>query len=619
MLIIVRVLAVCAFAALAAASAHAVSSERAVLMIDQSGPGMINPGYTEILNNLRIVLDRANPPITLYVENVDFVHFHGERYEALVRQFLEEKYRDKRIDVLVAVGASALQFALQLGAERWRAIPVVFTSVDPDSAIKLMETRGNREVTGRILEFSLSASIDVARALVPDLKTIALVGDPLERQPFRRHFKDELPRVTEGLALIDLTGLPMSEIKSRVATLPADSAILYTAITRDGAGREFLPFEACQAIAESATRPIVVDIDNRIGKGGTGGAVVKPALLGQETARLVLQVLEGKRASSIPVTPSHAIANVFDWRQLQRWGIGEAQLPGGSQILFHEPTFWEQYRWRVVLVVAVFLLQAALIAALWFEDRRRRKAEATGLVLMSKLTHSNRVASAGQLTASIAHEIRQPLTAISASASAGLNWLKSKTPDLEEVRLLLRNIVSESHRADAIITNVRSMFRKQASPPTPIDLNDLIDQIVPLVERNLRTDRIALRTNLLKNPIPVVIADPVQLQQVVLNLIMNAAEAMSSSANSVRELSLETTVEQKFVRLAVEDTGPGISQSDAEAIFQPFFTTKSSGMGMGLTISKSIVEVHGGRLTVRNGQGSGCRFEVSLPFAGAMQ
>lgn len=586
-------------------------------MIDQSGPGLFNPGYSQILNSLRLTLDRGNPPITLYVENVDFVHFHGEQYEDLLRRFLQEKYRDKVIDALVAVGTSALQFALQLDSERWRDMPVVFTSVDPDSSIRLLKSKGSREVTGRVLEFSLSASIDVARALVPNLKTVALVGDPLERQPFRRHFKEELPRAAADLKVIDLVGLPMSEIKNRVATLPSDSVILYTAITRDGAGREFLPFEACEAIAESANRPIVIDIDNRIGKGGTGGIVVKPSLLGRETANLVLQVLDGKRASSIPITPSHAVGAVFDWRQLQRWGIGEAQLPEGSQILFREPTFWQQYRWRVVLVLAVILLQAALIGGLWFEDRRRRKAEATGLLLMSKLTHSNRVASAGQLTASIAHEIRQPLTAISASASAGLNWLKAKTPDIEEVRLLLRNIVNESHRADAIITNVRSMFGKQTSPHAPIDFNEIIGQIVPLVERNLRTDKITLRTSLLRNPIPVVIADPVQLQQVILNLIMNAAEAMNS-VNSIRELSLETSVEQKSVLLTVEDTGPGIGESDSDAIFQPFFTTKSNGMGMGLTISKSIVEVHGGRLTVRNGQRGGCRCEVSLPFAGAV-
>jgi C4-dicarboxylate-specific signal transduction histidine kinase len=235
-------------------------------------------------------------------------------------------------------------------------------------------------------------------------------------------------------------------------------------------------------------------------------------------------------------------------------------------------------------------------------------------MLMSELTHSNRVATAGQLAASIAHDIRQPLAAITASASAGLNWLKSRTPDIEEVRLLLKTIVTEGHRADDIITNIRSTLRKETTPQAPININDILKQVIPLAGRKMDAAGIVLRAIFAEHPSPIVFADPVQLQQVTLNLMMNAIEAMNSSTQLLRELGLKTHVDQDAVVLVVEDTGPGISPADMEKIFTPFFTTKAAGMGMGLAICKSIVEAHGGRLSVRGADYGGARFEMTLPY-----
>jgi signal transduction histidine kinase len=224
----------------------------------------------------------------------------------------------------------------------------------------------------------------------------------------------------------------------------------------------------------------------------------------------------------------------------------------------------------------------------------------------------NRFASAGEMSASIAHEIRQPLAAIANNGSASLNWLKRKAPDLDEVRILLQDIINESHRADDIIKSVRAMFRNDSPAQRQIDLNELIRQVIALAG-SIKSNNIMLDSNLTEDAPPLVMADPVQLQQVVLNLIMNAVEAMSHSGDSARsQLDGHGTVPIK-----VADSGPSIDPKVAERMFQPFFTTKPGGMGMGLAICKTIIQQHGGSLTASPTKPHGMEFQILLPIASA--
>lgn len=601
-----RLVAIGLIAALPVARGWADSLPRSILVLDQSSPGLA--AYIEISDAFRSVLEKESPPPAVYEERLDLGRFSGPSYKHLLENYLRQKYRDVPIDLFVAIGARALDTAISLRNESWPEIPIVFTLV---AEAGLRSPRPSN-VTGQTIQISLKNSINAAQALVPSLKRIALVGDPLERQAFRSHFQSELSELTPHPQLVDLLGLPMRDLQKQVAMLSEGTAIIYTTVNVDGDGNIYTPRQALKEIAAVANRPIIIDVETFLGQGATGGFVLIPAAVGREAAHLVVRILRGEPVSNIPVSIADAVKPVFDWRAMQRWGITETQLPQGSEIRFRELTVWEQYRWRIVLIATAFLLQTALILGLWFEDRRRRAAEANGQLLMSELTHTSRMATAGQLTASIAHEIRQPLAAITASASAALNWLNNKVPDIDEVRVLLKNIVSEGHRADDVITNIRSMFRKDATPHTPININDLVQEIIPLTNRKLADNGIVLKTDLPDTPPPIVFADPVQLQQVILNLIVNAADAMSASASSEHVLLLKTRANQANVSLVVKDTGPGIDPKDMENIFKPFFTTKSSGMGMGLSICKSIVEAHAGTLTVSS-NGRGTIFEMTFP------
>jgi signal transduction histidine kinase len=584
---------------------------RTVLYIDQSSVGFL--GYSQIFQALQSSLRvEAKPPISIYAESLDSSHFRGEEYDQVLSTYLKEKYAKISIGTIVAVGSVALQFALTFRSQHLPEVPIVFAMVDNDTVTREPLPSA---VTGNTIRMSLANAIVAARALVPEVKRIVLVGDPLETQPARRHFATELERLSTQYHFIDLTGLSLRNVRKRVAKLPADAAIVYTTMNRDEDGAVLLPRDALVSVAEAANRPIVIDVETYFGRGGTGGYVMLPYLVGRSAASLVLRVINGENPSQIPVTAADVVRPVFDWRELQRWQISEAALPSGSEIRFKPATAWEQYSRQIVLLGLALLLQAGLILALSVERWRRRGAEIRSLHLMTEMAHANRLATAGTLSASIAHEIRQPLSAIVSYGNAGLRWLTKDKADLDEVRTALRNIVAEGHRADQVIKEVRALFKRDDENRAPLDVNELIRDVLALARHELRKHDVVVETTLCEKAGPHVFADRIQLQQVMLNLIRNAIDAMTSGLSVIRKLTVTARLAEKDrIIVTVEDSGPGIDPKNMNKVFDAFFSTKPSGMGMGLSICRSIVETHGGTLTASRGKTHGAAFEINLPI-----
>jgi signal transduction histidine kinase len=249
---------------------------------------------------------------------------------------------------------------------------------------------------------------------------------------------------------------------------------------------------------------------------------------------------------------------------------------------------------------------------------REREAldQARASAVHAELARVSRLTTMGEMTASIAHEINQPLAAIVASANAGLRWLANAMPDLEEARAALRRIVADGHRAGQVMKSVRGMF-KDSDAKVSLDVNMLVGEVLTLLHRDLQKDDIEVRTELSRG-LPPIMADPVQLQQVLLNLISNGREAMAAVGDRRRLLQITTERhEADNVLIAVTDSGTGIDAEHKDRIFEAFFTTKSSGMGMGLSICRSIVQSHGGQLSASPAAPFGSTFSILLPRTGA--
>jgi C4-dicarboxylate-specific signal transduction histidine kinase len=243
---------------------------------------------------------------------------------------------------------------------------------------------------------------------------------------------------------------------------------------------------------------------------------------------------------------------------------------------------------------------------------RADRAETELRKLQAGLAHVSRVTILGELTASLAHEVNQPLAGIVSSADACLHWLAAQPPNVDKARRAIERITRDAKRASDVVARVRNLAKKAPLQRTWVDINETVEETISLATRELSQNNVSLETQLAEN-LPQILADRIQLQQVILNLIINACEALTAADDEFRKLSISTAREMDGVALTVRDIGVGIDPQQIETVFEAFHTTKPGGMGMGLAVSRSIIEGHGGRLWAEPNEPRGAIFKFTIP------
>ena len=580
---------------------------QSVLVLDQSN--LRGPFYYQLSSGLREVLD-ADGRITTYGENLDLTRFGGAAYEESLKRHLKEKYRDKPIGVIVANGAGTLDHTLRWRAELWPGIPVVFAMLEATQLAKLGRLAN---VTGVVTRNPLADAIKAARAVAPGLDTIVLVGDSWDHQPLFRHWGEEIATATSGLKVIDLVGHKMSELLKRVAELPEQSAIIYSGVFSDGAGTYYPAATAMRLIGEKANRPIVVGAEPLLAAGAIGGYSLIGNEIGVDTGRLALRILNGEQAGDIPPVTRES-RPLFNWKQMQRWNVSESSLPESSEIRFREPTFLAQYRWQSMAVASAILIQAALIMFLLHERHLRQNAERESYKRMTELAHVNRQATTGELSSSIAHELNQPLGSILTNAETAELILKSDNPDLAEIREILADIKRDDQRAGEVIRRLRNFLKRTPFEIRDIDLNEIMGEVFKFLSVQASARNVALYLQTAPGTLRIK-GDPVQLQQVILNLVVNAMDAMATIPYGRTVIGRTELNGGSSAVISISDSGPGIPADKLAQVFDPFFTTKAQGMGIGLSIARTIILAHKGQIWAENQTGGGAAFHFTLPLA----
>jgi signal transduction histidine kinase len=526
-------------------------------------------------------------------------------------EYLRALNLDQPPDLIIAIGAPAANFVQRHRKDLFPKTPMLFTAVerrrvdfDKLTEFDTVVAASNKEV----LFFE-----NILRVL-PLTTTIAIV---VGASPSETWWRDETAKTTalfaDRVQFRWYNELSFEKMLKEAANLPPNSAIFWIGLNVDAAGVTHEGNSAFSRLYRVANAPIFFHDETFFGEGIVGGPMQLISGQTKKAAEVALRILDGERVSDIKPSFAELAAPMFDWRQMQRWGIAESSLPPGSTVHFREQAVWERYWWQIGMVIAVILAQAGLLSALLTAHRQRRLAEVQSAQRTKELATVSRFATAAELTASIAHEINQPLGSILTNAETADQMLRSPTPDIGELREIVKDILHDDRRATEVIRRTRSLLKKAPFEPKMSDLNEVARETVNLLSPVISGRQFELTSFLALVELPI-FGDPIQLQQVVINLVVNAMDAVTDKPSEQRTISIRTSRVENFAELSVSDSGPGIPEDKINEVFDPFFTSKAEGMGMGLSIARTIVEAHNGRIWAENRDHGGATFKIRLPI-----
>src|SRR3954453_4863496 len=529
-------------------------------------------------------------------------------------EYLRAVFGPNPPDLIIGIGAPAGGFVQQHREQLFKSTPLLITAIE-ERRVEHSKLTENDTVVAVHHDFRVLFE-NILRVL-PDTKNIVAVNGV---SPNERFWKEEIARETEPLqSRVTITwsdDLPFEDVLKHAAKLPPNSAIFLFQMQIDSAGVVHEGDTPLRRLYAVANAPIFSTDEAFFGRELGGGPMHSVAVNNERAVAVAVRLLGGESAANIKLPPSNFAPPKFDWRELQRWHISESSLPPGSEVHFRVPTVWDQYRWQTILVMALFLAQAGIIARLFYEQRRRRKAEIESRQRMSELAHMNRYATAGELSASIAHELNQPLGAILNNAEVAEILLNARSTNLDDIKVVIAEIKRDAQRASEVIKRLRRLLTKTEVQIQDIDLNETIQEVFEFLSVQARSRDVVLSIALSPETVRVK-GDRIQLQQVILNLVVNAMDAMAGGRTPERKIIGMTMLVDGSAQLSIADCGPGIPSDKIPHLFEPFFTTKQHGMGMGLSIARTIVEAHGGRIWAENHTGGGAIFQLSLPLAEA--
>src|SRR3954454_13673370 len=503
--------------------------------------------------------------------------------------YLAALYAKDAPDLIVSIGAPAANFVQRYRKQLFPAVPMVFTGVE-QRRIQWSSLTANDIVVAVAHDFP--AQFQNILRILPGTKTIAVVNGA---SPNEKFWLGELQRETkvlqERIAFLWYEDASFEEILQRAAMLPPNSAIFWHLMNVDAAGVSHEGGNALARLFASANAAIFSFYDTFFGGEIVGGPMFSIAEDSRKAAAVAMRILDGEKPEDIKVTPQRYGTPKYDWRLLQRWDISEGNLPPGSQVLFRTLPLWQVYFWRIVLVGAIVFGQAGLIMGLLYERRRRVDAEMQARQRMFELAHVNRYSVAGELATSIAHELNQPLAAASNYLSAAK---RLPVVDGSRATALVDKASQQILRAGEIIQRLRDFVSNGKLTRRAEDLGPVLKEAVALALMGPKHRGIRVIERVEPSACSALI-DRIQIQQVLVNLIRNAAEAMDGSPR--REITLATAPKEPgLIEASVADTGPGMPADVVGRLFEPFVTTKPDGMGVGLSICRTIIEAHGGHI-----------------------
>jgi signal transduction histidine kinase len=552
--------------------------------------------------------------IEFFTESLDAGHFSDLNHYNFFGDYIREKYQGQHIDLILLFMARNFLLAQEMTTALSTNIPSIFVVLND---LNVTNSPADRPFTGIFQRFDIPGTVKFIFRTQPETRHVVVIGGvSAADQATIKHISD-LAHSVAGVRFDFWTNMSVSAMCEDAQSLPSDTVILLGTVQRDITGEAFYTSQVVQKLAPRASVPVYVLGEGLIGTGALGGNVMDSESLGADTGKLALRVLAGTPVNEIPVQLRTNGTPMVDWRQVLRWSIKQGRLPSDSVFLYRPTSLWQEHKVLILFVAAGLLAQAMTIVGLLLQREQQRLAEAEIERQRTELAYVTRVSTMGQLASALTHELNQPLGAILRNAEAAELFLQNNPPNLDEVRAILTDIRRDDKRAGNVIDRMRALYKRRSVTMTRLDLRELVEDTVALTRSEAARKQIRLVTQL-PPVLPDAQGDRVHLQQVLLNLILNGMDALAGVPQLRRSVSVraqETT--QGNLQVEVTDQGTGMAPDVAARIFEPFFTTKTNGMGMGLAISQTIIEAHGGDIWVESKMGQGTTFRFILPPAGS--
>lgn len=613
----------CVWSALAAA---APDEPKRVLLLHSFRTALpINAAYT---SGVVKGLDPAGEyRLELDTETLDLSRVDDDDYVHKLIEIYRLKYRAAPPDLIIPTYTPALRLLLRRGDELFPGVPIVFCGADV-GAVEAAHLPAH--VTGVASRRDFAGTLEMMSRLQPDLQRVAVVigASNLDKE-WEEDARQALAPYKDKLEFDWLRGLPLPTLRTAVNSLPPRTGILYVVQFSDRDGVPQVPVQVARALAEAANAPVYGLWDTLIGTGIVGGRIVSIERDSVAAGQIARRVLMGEAPSKIPVMAVEHNDAFVDARQLQRWHIDESLLPQGTRVLFREPSMWERHRDAILVAGGVMVVQSALIVALLLNRRSLRlsrtslrreyenRVQTEGVLrsLRDRLRAAERESTLGAMTAGIAHEVSQPLIAIKNYAQAAKRYVSADSGKGPKIAELLAEVDSEASRAGSIIQKIRQLLATGRVEAVATDLRQVLEEVLAAMKPELETH--GCHVDFQPAAVPLVLADPLQVQLVTMNLLRNAAEAMDTGSRDPEKrvsVTAKATAERE-VEVCVADCGPGVPSGEIENIFNPLYSTKATGMGIGLATCRTIIEAHGGRIWCSPNPLGGAIFRFTLPVA----
>ncbi len=569
------------------------------------------PWAYRIEESMRAALkERATIPIELNVEHADRERFSEKEYRSRLIDLYRYKYARQKMDMVLAVGDGSADLLLEYGQELFGDIPVVLITAQQK---QVSPEKLTPRMTALTWGFDFLNTAKLIRQILPDTRTIYVVsGRSLTDREIKKTAMKELTGKLDGLTLRWLDDFSKEELLSKSSQLPEHSAIYYLTVFRDNKGDSFIPREFLADLSADANVPVFGLVNTYLGYGMVGGYLLSATNQGQRYADIILRVLAGKSLLDQSFM-GRDNQPMFDWRELNRWSINANRLPADSVILNREQSIWKDHRGEVVAVILIIGLQALGLVFVIIQHRKRNRAEEIAQRLRDERAHISRLLAMEETAASLAHELNQPLSAVRTYAQAARRFLRSEPLKLDKLDKALAGVITGNRHAEDVIGRIRKALKKEIPQKTHLKAGEMIEAVQVLVRKQAAAANIVLRVKI-SPQLPPLYGDRIQLQQVLFNLVLNAIEAMSKTPGADRLIVLQAFQEtDDLVTISVRDSGKGLDGYEEDRLFDAFYTSKPDGMGIGLAISRSIIEEHKGRLWFSRNPDSGLTFFFTVP------